>query len=104
MGESGGFVFGFFLIVATFGLVLPRLIIPPAAGSPPEHNKPYNEQVRLLAGVFSTLGVAFIGFGVIQPAIRSWSDIGVGNLFWIACGLALVCLGLFVLRSMRPEK
>lgn len=104
MSDVGGFFLGFFLIMGAFGLLLPRIIQPPAPGSTPEHNKPYNEQVKHLASVFSTLGVGFIGFGVVQPVIRSASEIGPGHLLWIASGLCLVCLGLLVLRRMKPEK
>jgi hypothetical protein len=80
------------------------VVVPPPTSTLPEHNKPYNEQVKMLAGVLAGLGLSLIGFGAVQPLFRGPGKFGPTAVFSIAAGLALILSSLLLLRLILPAK
>jgi hypothetical protein len=104
MPVSTEVVYAVLYLFVAFAVATSAIVQPPANDAPPERNKAYNEQVKLLANVFAGLGLSLFGFGVVQPLFRVPSEFGLSAVVSMGMGLVLIWSSLLLLRLTRPEK
>lgn len=63
----------------------------------------HNERVKLFSGFLNALGLGFIGFAVIRPAVADGDPITSASYYWCATGLVLHGAAHYVLRYLEAE-